>query len=234
MHPFLGSREFINGDPRYILYLADATEDELMELPMCRERIEAVRRFRLSSSSAPTRRLAERPRNYHVENMPKGDYIIIPRHSAERREYIPMGFLPADILCGDSALMMPNATLYHYGVLQSQFHNAWMRTVCGRLKSDYRYSAGVVYNNFVWPDPTEAQRAEIEARAQAVLDARDVHTGKSLADLYDPDKMPADMLAAHHALDAAVEVAYGVGFQGDEEKIVAHLFGLYAQKVGNR
>ena len=234
MHPFLGSREFINGDPRYILYLADATEDELMELPMCRERIEAVRRFRLSSSSAPTRRLAERPRNYHVENMPKGDYIIIPRHSAERREYIPMGFLPADILCGDSALMMPNATLYHYGVLQSQFHNAWMRTVCGRLKSDYRYSVGVVYNNFVWPDPTEAQRAEIEARAQAVLDARDVHPGKSLADLYDPDKMPADMLAAHHALDAAVEVAYGVGFQGDEEKIVAHLFGLYAQKVGNR
>ncbi|MDY6112372.1 MAG: DNA methyltransferase, partial [Ellagibacter isourolithinifaciens] len=234
MHPFLGSREFINGDPRYILYLADATEDELMELPMCRERIEAVRRFRLSSSSAPTRRLAERPRNYHVENMPKGDCIIIPRHSAERREYIPMGFLPADSLCGDSALMIPNAALYHYGVLQSRFHNAWMRTVCGRLKSDYRYSAGVVYNNFVWPDPTESQRAEIEARAQAVLDARDAHPGKSLADLYDPDKMPADLLAAHHALDAAVEAAYGVGFQGDEEKIVAHLFELYAQKVGNQ
>ena len=234
MHPFLGSREFINGDPRYILYLADATEDELMELPMCRERIEAVRRFRLSSSSAPTRRLAERPRNYHVDNMPKGASVLIPEVSSERRRYIPMGFVQPTTLCSNLVKLIPNAALYHYGVLQSQFHNAWMRTVCGRLKSDYRYSAGVVYNNFVWPDPTEAQRAEIEARAQAVLDARDVHPGKSLADLYDPDKMPADMLAAHHALDAAVEVAYGVGFQGDEEKIVAHLFGLYAQKVGNR
>ena len=109
-----------------------------------------------------------------------------------------------------------------------------MRVVAGRLKSDYRYSVDLVYNTFPWPDPTEAQRTEIERLAQAVLDARDAHPGKSLADLYDPDKMPADLLAAHHALDAAVEAAYGVGFQGDEEKIVAHLFGLYAQKVGNR
>ena len=233
MHPFLGSQEFINGNPRYILYLADVTEDELMELPMCRERIEAVRRFRLSSSSAPTRKLAERPRNYHVENMPDGTSVLVPKVSSERREYIPMGFVGPETFCSDLVFLVPEASIYHYGVLQSQFHNAWMRTVCGRLESRYRYSAGVVYNNFVWPDPSDAQRIEIEARAQAVLDARDAHPGKSLADLYDPDKMPADLLAAHRALDAAVEAAYGVGFQGDEEKIVAHLFNLYAQKVGN-
>lgn len=234
MHPFLGSQEFINGHPRYILYLADATEGELMELPMCRERIEAVRQFRLSSSSAPTRKLAERPRNYHVENMPDGASVLVPEVSSERRRYIPMGFVQPTTLCSNLVKLIPDATLYHYGVLQSQFHNAWMRTVCGRLKSDYRYSAGVVYNNFVWPNPTEAQRAEIERLAQAVLDARDAHPGKSLADLYDPDKMPADLLAAHRALDAAVEAAYGVDFQGDEKKIVAHLFKLYAQKVSDQ
>ena len=234
MHPFLGSQEFINGNPRYILYLADATEDEIMGLPMCRERIEAVRRFRLSSSSAPTRKLAERPRNYHVENMPDGTSVLVPKVSSERREYIPMGFVGPETFCSDLVFLVPEASIYHYGILQSQFHNAWMRTVCGRLESRYRYSAGVVYNNFVWPDPTEAQRSEIEHCAQAVLDARDAYPGKSLADLYDPDKMPADLLAAHRALDAAVEAAYGVGFQGDEEKIVAHLFKLYAQKVGNK
>ncbi|MDD5805762.1 MAG: N-6 DNA methylase [Eggerthellales bacterium] len=242
MHPFLGSREFINGGPRSILYLAPATEEELDELPLCRERIEQVRRFRLSSSSKPTQKLAERPRNYHVENMPEGFSVLVPKVSSERRNYVPMGFIDPDVFCSDLVFLIPNATLYHFGILTSQFHNAWMRTVCGRLESRYRYSGGVVYNNFIWPGVTpetlgvpveeavpEGIRRRIEDCAQAVLDAREEHPGKSLADLYDPDKMPSDLLAAHKALDAAVEAAYGVDFGGDEEKIVAHLFKLYAQ-----
>ena len=140
-----------------------------------------------------------------------------------------MGFIGPETFCSNLVRLIPNANIYHYGVLQSQFHNAWMRTVAGRLKSDYRYSGGVVYNNFVWPNPTSKQREAIEACAQAILDTRDNYPDKSLANLYDPDKMPADLLAAHRALDAAVEAAYDVNFDGDEEKIVAHLFKLYAQ-----
>ena len=129
--------------------------------------------------------------------------------------------------------MITNVTLYHYGVLQSQFHNAWMRVVCGRLKSDYRYSGGIVYNNFVWPEPTTAQRAEVERCAHAVLDARELYDGSTLADMYDPDKdfLYPELVKAHKALDAVVEAAYGVDFNGDEERIVAHLFKLYAERV---
>lgn len=230
MHPFLGSQEFINGNPRTILYLAPATDDELMNLPLCRERIEAVRQFRLASKSASTRKLAERPRNYHVENMPAGNSIIVPEVSSERRLYVPMGFIGPEMLCSNLVKLVPDASLYHYGVMQSQFHNAWMRVVCGRLKSDYRYSAGIVYNNFIWPNPSDDQRKCIECCAQEVLNAREAYPDKSLADLYDPDKMPASLMEAHKALDAAVEAAYGVDFAGDEEKIVSHLFKLYAAK----
>ena len=242
MHPFLGSREFINGNPRTILYLGDVTDSDLDGLPLCKERVELVRQFRLASSSKPTQKLAERPMHYHVENMPKGNSVLIPEVSSERRRYIPMGFVGPETLCSNLVKLIPNAVLYHFGVLHSQFHNAWMRTVCGRLKSDYRYSGGVVYNNFVWPGVTRETlevpvedavapeiRSRIEACAQAVLDARAAHPGKTLADLYDPDKMPMDLLSAHQALDAAVEAAYGVDFSGDEERIVAHLFKLYAE-----
>ena len=234
MHPFLGSQEFINGKPRTVLWLGEATDEELLDLPLCRGRVDAVREFRLTSNRAQTRKAADRPAHFGTEIISKSTAIIVPKVSSERREYIPMGFVGPETFCSDLVFLVPEASIYHYGILQSQFHNAWMRTVCGRLESRCRYSVGIVYNNFVWPDPTEAQRAEIERLAQAVLDARDAHPGKSLADLYDPDKMPADLLAAHRALDAAVEAAYGVGFQGDEEKIVAHLFKLYAQKVGNK
>ena len=142
-----------------------------------------------------------------------------------------MGFIGPETFCSNLVRLIPDATLYHFGVLHSQFHNAWMRTVCGRLKSDYRYSGGMVYNNFVWPQPGEALNQEIERCAQSILDVRDAFQERSLAELYDPDKMPEDLKAAHHALDAAVEAAYGVDFGGDEEKIVAHLFKLYAEKT---
>ncbi len=157
-----------------------------------------------------------------------------------------LGFVGPETFCSNLVKLIPDAGLYHFGVLHSQMHNAWMRTVCGRLKSDYRYSGGVVYNNFPWPQaapdtldvpveelvPAEA-RQRIEACAQAVLDAREQHPGRTIASLYDPKKMPADLLAAHKALNAAVEAAYGVSFDGDEERIVAHLFKLYAKLEGD-
>lgn len=234
-HRWIGSREFLHGESRWCLYLGDVTFAELKELPHCRERIEAVREYRLASKSVPTRKLADRPAHFHVENMPKGNSIVVPKVSSERRRYIPMGFVGPETLCSDLVFLIPNASLYHFGVLQSQFHNAWMRTVAGRLKSDYRYSGGIVYNNFVWPEPTESQREEVERCAQAVLDARDAQEGATLADMYDPknEMFFPELMAAHKALDAAVEAAYGVDFGGDEEKIVAHLFNLYAKKVGD-
>lgn len=233
-HRWIGSREFLHGESRWCLYLGDAAFAELKELPRCRERIEAVREYRLASKSAPTRKLADRPAHFHVENMPKGNSIVVPKVSSERRRYIPMGFVGPETLCSDLVFLIPNASLYHFGVLQSQFHNAWMRTVAGRLKSDYRYSGGIVYNNFVWPEPTVSQREEVERCAQAVLDARDAQEGATLADMYDPENETffPELMAAHKALDVAVEAAYGVDFGGDEEKIVAHLFNLYAKKVG--
>ena len=233
-HRWIGSREFLHGESRWCLYLGDATFAELKELPRCRERIEAVREYRLASKSVPTRKLADRPAHFHVENMPKGNSIVVPKVSSERRRYIPMGFVGPETLCSDLVFLIPNASLYHFGILQSQFHNAWMRTVAGRLKSDYRYSGGIVYNNFVWPEPTVSQREEVERCAQAVLDARDAQEGATLADMYDPknETFFPELMAAHKALDAAVEAAYGIDFGGDEEKIVAHLFNLYAERVG--
>lgn len=234
-HRWIGSREFLHGESRWCLYLGDATFAELKELPRCRERIEAVREYRLASKSVPTRKLADRPAHFHVENMPKGNSIVVPKVSSERRRYIPMGFVGPETLCSDLVFLIPNASLYHFGILQSQFHNAWMRTVAGRLKSDYRYSGGIVYNDFVWPEPTVSQREEVERCAQAVLDARDAQEGATLADMYDPknETFFPELMAAHKALDAAVEAAYGIDFGGDEEKIVAHLFNLYAKKVGD-
>ena len=235
-HPWIGSREFLHGFRRWCLWLGDASFSDIKSLPLCRERIQAVREYRLASSSAPTRQLAERPTRFHVENMPTGSSIVIPKVSSQKRRYIPLGFIGPETLCSDLVFLVPNATLYHFGMLHSIFHNAWMRTVCGRLKSDYRYSAGVVYNNFVWPEPSEEQRKYIESCAQTVLDARAGYPDASLADMYNPDNdfLFPELMKAHAELDAAVEAAYGVDFNGDEERIVAHLFKLYADKVAEQ
>ena len=152
---------------------------------------------------------------------------MIPRTSSENRIYLPMALCDNDVIAGDT-IILPEAGLYHFGVLNSLFHMAWMRVVCGRLELRYRYSSTLVYNNFIWPQPTDAQKQHIETCAQRVLDARAAHPGATLAALYDPGKLPANVRDAHHALDAAVEAAYGVNFGGDEEKITAHLFQLYA------
>lgn len=225
---WVGSEEFINGKKRYCLWLGDCSPSELRAMPRCMERIKAVREYRLASKSAGTRKLAEKPTRFHVENMPKENYIIIPRVSSEKRRYIPMGFLNSDTLCSDSVHIIPGATLYHFGILTSNVHNAWTRAVCGRLEMRYRYSKDIVYNNFPWPECNEKQKAEIEKTAQMILDARKLYPKDTLADLYDPLAMPPELLAAHRANDKAVMQAYGLDIKTTSEpQCVARLMQMY-------
>ena len=230
LKPWYGSQEFINRCPRYCLWLGDCPPNELRKMPECMKRVEAVRQCRLSSTSAGTRKLADKPTRFHVENMPEGTYILLPKVSSERRRYIPMGFMTPDTLCSDLVFIIPNSTLYHFGVLTSNVHMAWMRAVCGRLKSDYRYSKDVVYNNFPWPTPTDAQKAKIEQTAQAILDARALYPDASLADLYDETTMPPELRKAHQQNDKAVMVAYGFwGKLNSEPACVSELMKMYQE-----
>ena len=233
--PWYGSREFINQKPRYCLWLGECTPAELKAMPHCMERVKAVREYRLASPSAGTVKLADKPTRFHVENMPKGNYIVIPKVSSENRKYVPMGLMSPDMLCSDLVFIVPNATAYHLGVLTSNVHMAWVRAVCGRLKSDYRYSKDIVYNNFPWPAPTEQQKAKIEQTAQAILDARALYPDSSLADLYDELTMPPELRKAHRDNDRAVMDAYGfikgTAARTSESACVAELMKLYQQKV---
>ena len=230
--PFLGATEFLHNTPRYCLWLGKCSPAELHKMPYCLDRVASVREFRLSSSSAGTRKLADNPTRFHVENMPETTYILVPRHSSENRRYIPMGFLTPDILTSDAVQIIPDASLFHFGVLESNVHMAWMRAVCGRLKSDYRYSKDVVYNNFPWPNPTEEQKAKIEKTAQAILDARALYPDSSLADLYDELTMPVELRKAHQNNDRAVMAAYGFNVKTmTESQCVAELFKLYKEKT---
>ncbi|MCI6075391.1 MAG: BREX-1 system adenine-specific DNA-methyltransferase PglX [Bacteroidales bacterium] len=226
-HPWYGSVEFIHQKPRYCLWLGDSTPREINDMPLCKQRVENVRQLRLASKSEGTRRLADRPTRFHVENMPEGDSIIIPSTSSERRKYVPMGFIHQGTFASNAVHLIPNATLYHFGVLESNVHMAWMRVVCGRLKSDYRYSKDIVYNNFPWPAPTDSQREEIERTAQGIIDARAKYPDSSLADLYDPTTMPYDLLQAHRLNDRAVMAAYGFSNRMTENECVAKLFERY-------
>jgi hypothetical protein len=228
--PWIGSDEFINGYERQCLWLGECPPEELRQMPEVMKRVEAVREFRLASKSAPTQKIADTPTRFHVENILKKPYLLIPRVSSERRNYIPIGFINEKILTSDSALIVPNATLYHFGVLTSCMHMAWVRAVCGRLESRYRYSKDIVYNNYPWPsEPTEKQRITIEEAAQAVLDSRAGHSDASFADLYDPISMPPDLRKAHQRLDKAVDVAYGRTTLASDAERVAFLFELYHQ-----
>ncbi len=227
--PWIGSHEFINRYCRYCLWLGDCSPNELRNMPLAMQRVEAVRNFRLASKSPGTQKLAIRPTRFHVEKMPKGNYIVIPKVSSEKRRFIPIGFLTPETLCSDLVFMIPDASLYHFGVLTSSVHMAWMRAVCGRLKSDYRYSKDIVYNSFIWPEVNDAQKATVTAAAQAVLDARTKYPDSTLADLYDPLTMPPELSKAHTKLDALVDKLYSRPFTSDTDR-VAHLFELYAEK----
>lgn len=233
-----GATEFLNGLERYCLWLGDASPDEIRKLPQVQQILESVRQFRMGKIPAKSGResragesslaLAGTPARFHVENIPTKDYLLIPRHSSESRSILPMGFMKPESLSGDANLISSGVTLYHFGVMQSAMHMAWLRAVCGRIKSDYRYSAGIVYNNFPWPEsPTDKQRDGIVAAAQAILDVRATFPSATLADLYDPTTMPLGLVKAHQTLDRAVDAAYGkTSFKSDAER-VAFLFGLY-------
>ena len=228
--PWIGSDEFINGWQRWCLWLGDCPPQKLREMPEAMKRVQAVHDLRLSSKSTPTQKLAKTPTRFHVENMPEGNFLIVPGVSSENRPYIPIGFMNPVIICSNLVSIVPNATLHHFDILTSAMHMAWMRQVAGRLKSDYRYSNKLVYNNFPWPEKiTDERRAEIERLAQAVLDERAKHLekGATLADLYDPVTMPPGLAKAHAALDRAVDRAYRPAPFDSERARVEHLFSLY-------
>ncbi|MDD2269245.1 MAG: methylase [Eubacteriales bacterium] len=223
-----GAEEYINNIERYCLWLIDTAPHEIRELPDVLKRVEACRQFRLDSKKEATRKAADYPSRFMEVRQPDTDYIIVPSVSSERRRYIPIGFLPSEIIVNNAVHIIANATLYHFGVLTSNVHMAWVRAVCGRLKSDYRYSKDIVYNNFPWPEATNEQKTIIEYAAQGVLDARSKFPGSTLADMYDPLTMPKDLLKAHQKLDRAVMLAYGFSVKDtNEAKCVALLMERY-------
>ena len=232
IRPFLGAEVFINNKKRYCLWLLNAEPQHLKKCPLIVAHIQKVRERRESSSREATRKLAQTPSLFGEIRQPEsGYYLLVPSTSSERRKYIPIGFMNSSDISSNANLLVPNATLYEFGVLTSQMHMAWMRTVCGRLKSDYRYSAQIVYNNFPWPDISEAQKAAIIQKAQAVLDARALFLDSSLADLYDLNTMPPVLTKAHTALDSAVDKLYRKTAFPDDAARVALLFELYGKKT---
>src|SRR3989344_385155 len=209
VRPFMSAHEFLHGENRFCLWLVEAKPEDLRSMPEVMRRVEGVRTFRSMSVAVSTRKMAETPYLFAQRTQPKSDYVLIPRHSSENRRYVPFGFFSKEKIVADSCMAVGGATLYHFGVLESAMHMNWMRAVCGRLESRYRYSKDIVYNNFPWPEnPSEDKKREVEEAAQAVLDARAAHPAATLADLYDPNTMPADLLKAHHRLDRAVDACY--------------------------
>jgi len=232
IRPYLGAYEFINNKSRWCLWMVGANPHELKQCPTVMKRVESVRDFRANSVAAGTRKFAETPTLFCQIAQPDSEYIAVPKTSSERRRYIPIGFLPNSVIASDLLFLIPNATLYHFGVLTSNVHNAWMRTVCGRLKSDYRYAKDIVYNNFPWCNPTTEQKKKIEETAQAILDARALYPDCSLADLYDEVAMPPELRKAHQANDRAVMQAYGFEVKTmTESTCVAELMKMYQKMV---
>lgn len=227
---FISADGLLNNKEKYCLWLDGITQRQLESLPLVNERVSKVRAMRIKSTKAATRKKAETAWLFDENRMGQSEQVIvIPRHSTSIRRYVPMTYFDGGCIPGDSCSMIPDAPLYIFGILMSQFHNAWVRVVAGRFGPSLRYSNTICYNNFVFPSSTPEQKQKIEQLAQEILDIRDSYPDASLADLYDPDKMPSDLLEAHKSLDRAVEEAYGVDFNGDEEKIVSHLFKLYAE-----
>nr|WP_321309365.1 type IIL restriction-modification enzyme MmeI [uncultured Campylobacter sp.] len=230
-----GADEFINGKIRYCLWLGDCPPNELRSMPECMKRIKAVRDFRLASKSEGTRKIADKPTRFHVENMPNSDFILVPRVTSAERFYIPFGFLSNDNLASDATLIIPNATLADFAILTSSVHMEWMRAVAGRLKSDYRYSANIVYNNFPFASLDEKDKEILTATAQGILDARALFSDCSLADLYNTKmKLEPNLLKAHEKNDQAVLKIYGIDKTATPSDIVKELFTRYEKEVKAR
>lgn len=225
--PLISAKEYLNGKNRWCLWLKNCPPNELSSMSHVLDRVNNVKTLRSESNRAATQKLAKTPMLFGEDRQPKGNYIFIPRHFSEQRDYMPVDFFTDDCIAGDTGLAVGNATLFLFGVLTAKIHMAWVQYVCGRIKSDYRYSNEIVYNNFPFPqDVTDKQREQIEVLAQAVLDARTEFSDSSLADLYNPLTMPPKLLKAHEALDKAVDKLYRKeGFKSDTER-VAHLFEL--------
>lgn len=224
---FLGAHEFLHDEKRYCLWLEGVSPKVMNSMPMVMERLALTREFRLQSTKAATQKYADFPYLFMERRQPKENYIIMPSHSSENRDYIPIGYVSPDVICGNANFVIPNASLYHFGVLMSLLHNYWVRVTCGRIKSDFRYSNTIVYNNFPWPTPTAEQRARIEQTAQAILDARANYPDSSLAELYKQTTMPFDLRKAHQDNDRAVMAAYGFSPKLSEAECVAELFKMY-------
>ena len=228
-HRWYGAEEFINNKERWCLWLGECSPEELLSLPLCMERVSAVREFRLSSKSPGTVALAARPTRFHVESMPDSNFLVMPLTSSERRKYVPIGYLSPDCLASNLVTIVPNCTLYEFGVLTSSVFMAWMRAVCGRLKSDYRITKDNVYNNFPWPPVNDQSKLKVASAAERILTARGLYKC-SLADMYG-EKMYifSELCSAHDANDAAVKEAYGFDKSMDESQIVAELFRMYRE-----
>jgi hypothetical protein len=228
--PLLSAREFLNGENRWCLWLVGIQPQELKRLKQVSERVEQVKKMRSESNREATRKLAAFPTLFGENRQPNTDFVLVPLHSSENREYIPLGFFDKTNIANNSTSIVPKATLYHFGVMMSAMHMVWVKYTCGRIKSDFRYSNEVVYNNYPFPQkPTDAQKQKVEAAAQAVLNARANYPGSSLADLYDPVTMPPDLVKAHQALDKAVDLCYRPQAFTNELSRIEFLFGLYEQ-----
>lgn len=229
---YVGSQEFIHNEERYCLWLKNANPTEINNSPLIKERLKKVSEFRLSSKREGTRDLAKTPSLFAFISHEESDYILIPGVSSENRKYIPVGFMSKDVIASNACLIIPNAELYHFGVLESEMHMTWVRYVCGRLKSDFRYSNSIVYNNFPWPEnPSQEKKEAVEKSAQEVLDVRAKYPTSSLADLYDPLTMPADLVKAHQNLDRAVDNAYGRRTFNSSAERMNFLFELYKKYI---
>lgn len=227
---FIGGEEFLNGSKRYCLWLKELAPERLRNMPLVLKRVEAVKEERLKSVKEPTRELAKTPSLFGEDRQPNSQYLLIPKVSSERRDYVPLGFMSPEVIINPTVLVVPNASIYDFGVLQSNMHMAWMRAVCGRMKSDYQYSASIVYNNFPWPVAlSDKQREAVESAAQTVLDARAQFPQSSLADLYDPLTMPPALVKAHQALDRAVDACYRKAAFTNDAQRVEFLFERYQQ-----
>jgi hypothetical protein len=226
--PLLSAHEFINGKNRWCLWLKSISPTELNQLPRVKERVRLVKEYREKSTREATKKLAAFPTLFGEIRQPDTDYILIPRHSSEIRPYIPIGFFNKGFIASDSCLFIADASFYHFGIMTSQMHTVWVKNICGRIKSDYRYSNELVYNNFPWAEnPSEKQINAVEEAAQKVLDIRAKFPESSLADLYDPNTMPPELVKAHQALDKAVDLCYRPQPFINETKRIEFLFELY-------
>lgn len=230
---YMGSREFINNIERWFLIINRIPPEEAIKMPLVLERLQMIKEYRQSSNSSQTKKLAEFPSKFHFENIPEEEYLVIPQTSSGKRRYVPIGFLTPDVFVNNKLQVMKNAGLYEFGVLSSNVHNAWLRTVAGRLRDDFTYSVSVVYNTFAWCTPTAEQKAKIEQTAQGILDARANHPNSSLADMYGENMyLFMDLVKAHRLNDKAVMQAYGFPIKDfTESDCVAALMKMYQELI---